>query len=156
MIWLKAAIGIGVLWYLTQKTQAGAAVVAAVRTCPPGTQVGPWFTCVPQCPPGWTHGQRPDGTGYCYGGGTISFAGGDGSDTSTPVSNSLVSDIEGLLHQINPFTGLPIGNGTAATGVDGNTISVNPDKQISSSSDPITDPNDPRLLDGNGINGIQL
>lgn len=140
--WLKVALGVGVLYLLSTRTKTGAEVVAAVKKCPAGTVSGPWFTCVAQCPQGWKVGTSdgsnswlPAGQTYCYGGGSVDFAG-----TLGDIGDSLSG-------AVNPFTGQPFNNSTAATGVDGTTITVDP-------NGPITSPDDVRIA-GNG-NGISV
>lgn len=108
MIWIKVGLGVTALYLLMTRTKTGAQVTAAAVGCPPGTVPGPWFACRSKCMPGWTYGVSdgskswlPVGTGYCYGGGSISIL--DGSGNTLATSNS-----------------------TAATGLDGDTITVDP------------------------------
>lgn len=107
MIWLKVGLGVAALYWLATRTKAGAQLTAAAVGCPAGTVPGPWFQCQSKCQPGWTYGVSdgfnswlPAGTGYCYGGGVINIF--DGPDI------------------------LATSNSTAATGLDGNTITVDP------------------------------
>jgi hypothetical protein len=110
VIWLKVGAGIAALYWLMTRTKTGAQVVAAAVGCPAGSVPGPWFSCQAKCQPGWAYGVSdgsntwlPAGTGYCYGGGTISVFDDSGNTLATSGTNS-----------------------TAATGVDGNTITVDP------------------------------
>lgn len=108
MIWIKVGLGFAALYLLATRTKAGAQATAAIVGCPAGTVPGPWFSCQSACQPGWTHGVAdgskswlPAGTGYCYGGGSIMIFDDAGNTLATS-------------------------NSTAATGLDGNTITVDP------------------------------
>lgn len=118
---LKAGIVIGGLWWLAQRTRAGAAAIAEVKNCPPGTVSGPWFTCVPQCntAAGEFVAYTDSGKAFCAHHGTITDEGGNAAgsgdfDPSVGVDGNTVSvdvreteeqrpsDVRGW----NPFTGL--------------------------------------------------
>lgn len=113
IVWAKAAIVIGGLYALVKYTNTGSAIYAELRRCPEGSVPGPWFSCRPNCDaskgefiavsPGFTG--IPAGTLYCAHHGTVTDENG-GSGTN-----------------IDP-TGNTAPGGIAATGVNGNTISV--------------------------------